>query len=310
MSSPDSSWPEFQSDVAASRSWARSVSSGQRRELSLTHSELIQLVNQLAGHVKELSSKLDSQQSGIESSQLEQYREEIRSQQEDIVQYVQAFSAQFGVLQQSLQVQIQESRQLVQNDVSQVAERQVRTEAEVVRLRSEGAEQGVGLNADEAARLRGELLAEVTHARHLAQESHQVAEKAIHRASLAANSNDALQAEFDEAQVQVERRCELVNNVCKHLEARINSTGEQLNERIDETVHETIERLTHLDAVAAAQETRRRTSISATSARLHELELRLAQFEGLEPLVEPSQKRNGPPQTWQFERRNNDRQSS
>ena len=322
MGTFDSCWPDFQSDVAASTSWARTVSSRQRPPASLTHDELITLVNQLAGHVKELSLKLDSQEAGSDQDELAQHRAEVRAHQADVVEYVQSFSEQFGQLQNVIQAQIEESQQIVQHDVSQLARRQRKAEAEVIRLRSGHLGEvdsrtgdnptgdnptGDSLTMAEAVRLRQELLAETTQVRHMVQESHQIAEKAIHRATLAADSNDALQAEFDAAQVQVEHRSDLVNKVCQHLEARIDSTEEQLNERITETVQDTIARLSHLDALAAAQETRRKASVSATSARLHELEARLAEFEGLEPIEAPTAKRTGPPPTWQFERRNNDR---
>ena len=314
MGTFDSCWPDFQSDVAASTSWARTVSSGQRPPVSLTHDELITLVNQLAGHVKELSLKLDSQEAGSDQDELAQHRAEVRAHQADVVEYVQSFSEQFGQLQNVIQAQIEESRQAVTHEVSQLELRQHQAEVEVVRLRSEISEDtdnraGEYLTMADAIRLREELLAETTQVRNIVQESHQIAEKAIHRASLAADSNDALQAEFDSAQLQVERRSELVNKVCQHLETRIDSTEEQLNERITETVEATIARLAHLDASAAAYETRRKASVSATSARLHDLEARLARFERLEPVDVVAPRRDGPPETWQFERRKSDRRS-
>ena len=104
--------------------------------------------------------------------------------------------------------------------------------AHVVDLRSLQSELGSRQMAMivENGRLRDELLLEASQIRAIVEESHEVANKAMFRASSTSDNNDALQAEFDQNAGVAEHRLGLLESLIVQVDQRLLASHAQVSE--------------------------------------------------------------------------------
>jgi len=192
----------------------------------------------------------------------------------------------------------------MEGDLEQVVSSQREIAEEVIDLRSLRSELGAAQmqSIEESGRLREELLAEAEQLRHIVEDARETAEKAMYQASAASGTNDALQADFDSAHAEAQRRLNLVDALIEQLDQRVESAGTAITERFNHAMQDTHKWLTQFEASVFERDKRRVSNASALAASLQQVEGRVEKLEGPVPADQDSEM-TLPAGGWQFERR-------
>lgn len=198
----------------------------------------------------------------------------------------------------NLRETIQAIRTELSGQVAELHERQEHVVAHVVDLRSLQGELSSRQMATivDNGRLREELVHEAAQLRAMVEESRETAEKAMFRASTAANNHDAFQAEVDRNVEVAERRLQILESLIQQVDLRVSDSQKQVaqlaahavtgdgathNVTIVEehlvTVHTSVERLDEKLAEVEAHRRLGATEAESVADRLRILEGRLDQ---------------------------------
>ena len=125
-----------------------------------------------------------------------------------------------------------QSKEALGQQLAELRESHEHLMAHVVDLRSLQSELGSRQMATivENGRLRDELLLEASQIRAVVEESHEVANKAMSRASSTSDNNDALQAEFEQNAGVAEHRLGLLESLIVQVDQRLLASHAQVSE--------------------------------------------------------------------------------
>lgn len=167
----------------------------------------------------------------------------------------------------------------------------------------------------DSGRLRQELINEAATLRAMVEESRELVDKANYQASAASANNDALQAEFDAAQVESERRLELLQSLIEQVDRRSHERAQTTNSFVADTANQTNTKIAEVGAVVTERDRRHVSSTDAVANRIRELEGRIKGLEkqsvdvdpppAQQPSLEQALPVSGldPKYGWRFERR-------
>lgn len=290
MGEGSGSWPNFRTDITAARGQARAYVADTVDRSSQTHSELTAQVEQLTQQIHVLSVAVNSQRVVVENYAHDQQlhhelRQDVSAQVEHLAAHVETCVAGLSHLEENVEQRLSETEVRITDAVLEIQLEQSGVINEVIDLRSLQVEFGDHQveTIVENGRLHQELRHEVSQLRAVVEESRELAEKANYQASSASANNDALQAEFDEAQRESERRLDVLKSLIEQVDHRSYERAQTTNNFVADTINQTNAKVAQVGAAVTARDQRLVSSTATIAARIRELESRLASFEQRRP---------------------------